>query len=52
MVLGSGLGVRIPRPQLRVLFSQRLPNDLRIDVAVSANVEAQFNAPPHHSELN
>jgi hypothetical protein len=28
------------------------PNDLRIDVAERANVEAWFNAPPHQSELN
>jgi len=28
------------------------PNELRIDVAVRANAEAQFNAPPHQSELN
>jgi hypothetical protein len=25
---------------------------LRIDVAVRANAEARFNAPPHQSELN
>jgi hypothetical protein len=25
---------------------------LWIDVAASTNVEAQFNAPPHQSELN
>jgi hypothetical protein len=28
------------------------PNDLRIDVAERANAEAQFNVPPHQSELN
>lgn len=27
-------------------------NELRIDVAVRADAEAQFNAPPHQSELN
>ena len=29
-----------------------LPNELRIDVAERANVEARFKAPPHQSELN
>jgi len=29
-----------------------MANELRIDVAVRANVEAWFNAPPHQSELN
>ena len=33
---------------LRGLLVQRL----RIDVAISANAEAQFNAPPHRSEFN
>jgi len=28
------------------------PNELKIDVAASANAEAQFNALPHQSELN
>jgi hypothetical protein len=28
------------------------PNELRIDVEASTNAEAQFNAPPHQSELN
>jgi hypothetical protein len=28
------------------------PNELRIDVADGASAEAQFNVPPHQSELN
>jgi hypothetical protein len=32
--------------------SSESPNELRIDVAVRANAEARFNAPPHQSELN
>jgi hypothetical protein len=29
-----------------------LPNELMIDVATSIDAEAQFNLPPHQSELN
>jgi len=28
------------------------PNELRFDVAIRANAEARFNAPPHQTKLN
>jgi hypothetical protein len=34
------------------LLLDRLPNELRIDVAERANAKAQFNAPPRQSQLN
>jgi len=33
------------------VFRNKRPNELRIDLAERANAEAQFNAPPHQSEL-
>jgi len=35
-----------------LLLANLLANDLRIDLAARTNTEAQFNLPPHQSELN
>jgi len=45
------LAVCIERPR-RGPFQGLLPDDLRIDVAASIDAKAQFNLPPHQSELN
>jgi len=43
VILTSGLKLR--------RLSLAKPNELRIDVGDRANAEAQFNVPPHHTEL-